>query len=422
MKRLLVATVLVLLYAAPSLAQTCAPGESRGAVSADGTIRVLTVQGTSGTGTGAGTLNKAVADLKAQGWQPIGNPASNTAQLWCAVSATTPPPPPPAPVDCVVSAFSNWQPASEWGACTDSVQTRTETRTRTIITQPANGGLACPLLSETRTVTQACTVTPPPPPPSTDAALLFSNGWDLQRELGCNANTLNLLDNRSWNDYGGSGACSGTVHDADIVSDVTADGGFALRVNQKSGNQNGTDFRIVKTLGSQTEITSTFKVRYSDSWRWANGDHKIVIFTDAQATAQNVYINWRGGTSSSRGRVAVHVIPSDVVLTDRSIEAQPGRWYKFRVHLVAGTSGKVEVWLTECGTNGSDDSCNAQPERKLTLTTEVGSQANPDRLNTGQIGAIKPDTTYNAGSSIPASGYQQWYDSIKVWRGLASGR
>lgn len=63
--------------------------------------------------------------------------------------------PSPVPVDCVVSAFSAWT-GGAWGACTSGSQTRAETRTRTITTQPANGGAACPALTESRTATQAC--------------------------------------------------------------------------------------------------------------------------------------------------------------------------------------------------------------------------------------------------------------------------
>jgi uncharacterized protein YfcZ (UPF0381/DUF406 family) len=44
------------------------------------------------------------------------------------------------PVDCVVS---NW---SAWSTCVDGSQTRT----RTVVTQPQNGGASCPVLSETQ--------------------------------------------------------------------------------------------------------------------------------------------------------------------------------------------------------------------------------------------------------------------------------
>jgi len=47
---------------------------------------------------------------------------------------------PPVAVDCQVSAFSNW------GPCVDNVQRRT----RQVVTQPQNGGRACPALEETR--------------------------------------------------------------------------------------------------------------------------------------------------------------------------------------------------------------------------------------------------------------------------------
>jgi hypothetical protein len=65
----------------------------------------------------------------------------------------------PTPVNCAVSAWSPYA-AGAWSACSNGQQSRTETRSRTITTQPANGGTACPVLTETRTVTQACTTTP----------------------------------------------------------------------------------------------------------------------------------------------------------------------------------------------------------------------------------------------------------------------
>ncbi len=63
------------------------------------------------------------------------------------------------PVDCMVSQFSDWT-GGAWSQCVNNSQTRTETRTRTITTPPANGGLACPALTETRTATRSCTSNP----------------------------------------------------------------------------------------------------------------------------------------------------------------------------------------------------------------------------------------------------------------------
>ena len=73
------------------------------------------------------------------------------------------PPPPPDPVDCEVSAFA-LSAFDDWSACSAGTQTRMETWTRTVTQQPANGGAACPALSETRTGSQSCTPPPPPPP------------------------------------------------------------------------------------------------------------------------------------------------------------------------------------------------------------------------------------------------------------------
>jgi hypothetical protein len=65
------------------------------------------------------------------------------------------------PTDAVVSDWSAWAPTSDWSACANGTQTRPEQRTRTVITPASNGG-ATPSLSDTRTATQACTVSAPP--------------------------------------------------------------------------------------------------------------------------------------------------------------------------------------------------------------------------------------------------------------------
>lgn len=71
---------------------------------------------------------------------------------------------PPAPVNCVVSAWSGWT-YTPW-VVTGTTETRTATRTRTVTTQPANGGTACPALTETQPESRPYT------PPATGTALL----------------------------------------------------------------------------------------------------------------------------------------------------------------------------------------------------------------------------------------------------------
>ncbi len=61
----------------------------------------------------------------------------------------------PEPVDCAVSAWA-LSSYGAWSSCENNVQTREETWMRTVLTQPANGGQACPTLSETRIATRSC--------------------------------------------------------------------------------------------------------------------------------------------------------------------------------------------------------------------------------------------------------------------------
>jgi thrombospondin type 1 repeat protein len=82
-----------------------------------------------------------------------GKTLNYTCRLNSTVVVTVTTTPPPVPVDCAVSAWS------AWSACANS----TQTRSRSVVTQPANGGAACPVLTDS----QACTVEPPPvDPPS----------------------------------------------------------------------------------------------------------------------------------------------------------------------------------------------------------------------------------------------------------------
>jgi hypothetical protein len=68
------------------------------------------------------------------------------------IQPTPTPTPITQPVDCVVSQWSSWS------ACSEPCGGGTQTRRRTIVVQPANGGIACPTnLSESRACnTQPC--------------------------------------------------------------------------------------------------------------------------------------------------------------------------------------------------------------------------------------------------------------------------
>lgn len=86
---------------------------------------------------------------------------TTSAVRWCnnvRRYSTVAPDPVAQPVNCVVSAWGAWSDP-EWLDCNGGMQTRALVRTRTIVTQPANGGTACPALVEASTQTRVCSGT-----------------------------------------------------------------------------------------------------------------------------------------------------------------------------------------------------------------------------------------------------------------------
>lgn len=243
----------------------------------------------------------------------------------------------------------------------------------------------------------------PTPTPIPTGRLLFTSGWE--SGLGCGPA---LLDAGAWADYGGSGACSGSVHDADVVADVAKLGAHSLRITQKPGGVNGTDFREIRTFGNQSEVTLIAWLRYHSAWHWANADHKIFLFMDASGNQPNVYINQRGGSDPKHARLCMYPTANDTFFCASNPQMTVGIWYRLRVHVVAGAHGKVEMWLQPDG----------QAETALVLTRDAGNGAtSPNDVNAGAIGGLKLDTTYNDGGSVTAAMYM-WYDGIAVSSGL----
>lgn len=114
---------------------------------------------------------------------------SRTATRACTVTT------PPTPVNCVVSTYA--LAGMVLSACVNGTQTRTETWTRTILTQPANGGTACPSLIDIRTFTQSCSTTPPPPP--TGAGIVLRDNFDyVVSRTDLNAANVFVNQNVGW--------------------------------------------------------------------------------------------------------------------------------------------------------------------------------------------------------------------------------
>lgn len=241
------------------------------------------------------------------------------------------------------------------------------------------------------------------PPPTPAGNLLFSSSWE-NAALGCGAGLLDGV----WADYGGSGACDGTVHDADIVSGIAKLGTKSLRVTQKPGGINGTDFRIVsRSFGAQAELTAIFWVRYDPNYHWASADHKIVLLMGGDS--QNIYINYRGGSDATHPRLCAYPLANDTFFCQTAGPyVTVNSWFRIRVHVIAGVHGRVELFLQPDG----------QAETALPLTRDAGTGATvPTDINTGTIDGIKLDTTYNSGTSVTSNMFQ-YYDGVSVFSGL----
>lgn len=227
---------------------------------------------------------------------------------------------------------------------------------------------------------------PPPPPPDPTGALFFST-W---RELGCERSTAVLLDGGLWGDFGPS--FPGTCRAVQVVEE---DGVTAVRVTHPVGNQNGFDFRVSRSFPAQADVTATVRIKFAPNFRFATADHKMLLLV-GPGEAPSVYANIRGDASDpTRGRIALHVIATDTVLSDRSVPVTVGAWHEIKVYARTGAAGAVRVKVDG---------------QLLTLTSEAGRTANPESLSVGPLSGVKPDTTYNAGSSItePMAVYYDW--------------
>jgi hypothetical protein len=243
--------------------------------------------------------------------------ATSSTQYTCQtpryVATVTPDTPAPVPVDCVVSAWSAWT-GGTWSACVNGAQTRQETRTRTVLTQPANGGAACPALTEPRTATQPCIVTPPPPPPS---------GQVLFRE------TFNSPN------YGFAGKYTSSGWAATHLPTGDADGSGAVRVRINGGVAQFPIGWWTPNWGAfdySKGIYVSFRIRFDDDSRWSaggsgqnkfillgNSGGRTIIHIEKPSNSSGCTLGWSGGGSQE-----VRWLPRDFGLSGTSWGATHG--------------------------------------------------------------------------------------------------
>ena len=255
----------------------------------------------------------------------------------------------------------------------------------------------------------------PPATTTQPSGIVFSNGFEGDAPLGC---TLEGLLQRTtaqpWDDFGPhvGATCASGRQIAEIVEGNSCEGSRSMQVNfRPDGSQNGPDYRVIKTFGSQNEIWARWCTRYSKNWVFAGADHKVAIFGNSQGTSQDVYFNIRGNGNGPVGRPVIGITPGDSMFSDEGVQIRGGDWIVFEIHIVCGPSGRVEAKI-----NG----------RQLKLRNEAGSLQNINKLDpcTGDVGYIKLDTTYNAYNYPSRLGLtmNMWYDDIAVSAGGWIGR
>ena len=426
MKKTIIALFVLLLPVVASAQTTCV--DRTGQVVMNGWKYTVQTAGTT-------TDRQRIAELERDGWTVTGfggNGTSIRIYAKCKVEPTTPPdpppPPPPAPLSIVCPPTQTVPATDATGAIVTYPAPSASGGVAPITTtvSPASGtrfpvgsgtviGSAVDSLQQRANCSFTVNVTayvPPPQPPSGNLTFKFANGWQNRAELG---STLNGLVDRDYNtsydratayaDFGPS--FNATNYPASIITG-TGPRGTSSRLLQvrflPDGTQNGPDFRITTaSLGSMPDVYVRWYVKYSDNWKWAGADHKSMIC--GPDNGQSIYGNIRGNGNGGQGRIAIHVIASDTVLSDATSNVTPGVWHLLEMHIVSGTNGKIEAKLDG---------------RLLNLTVEAGTQVNPANLNVGAAMAYcKLDTTYNAYSYPSGLGLTMytWFDEVAIATG-----
>jgi hypothetical protein len=151
-----------------------------------------------------------------------------------------------APTDAVVSDWSAWTDTSGWSTCVNGTQTKTQVRTRTVITAATNGG-STPALSETQTISQSCTTEGAP------TSTKFT--------LGDNVQTIANVNVRSTPSTSGAllGTQSTGMTGKVVSGPVYADGLFWWQIDYSDGADGWSveDF-VVKSNTTTTPVTNKF--------------------------------------------------------------------------------------------------------------------------------------------------------------------
>ena len=204
-----------------------------------------------------------------------------------------------------------------------------------------------------------------------------------------------------------------------VASGVTPFGTYAAHGGVHSGGAGGVNMaqHRLKTAscgtdGSQFCNVSEIYVRWYAKWvtgySFGAEKHLNVTNSDGDIAFANVQLNCGFGSAASDAIPYIQIIHGESLCqapNQSSITLQSGRWYFFEFHVIAhATNGTVELWINDCGADGT--SCGASP----VLRTRLTGQRLPGNGNGSQIQTIWLENWANPGST----GTGPYWDQIKA--------
>ena len=147
-------SLVLIIFSATTLLLSKISGQSVGNTSERYSIAAA-VGGAGSPSTPTGLVGTALSDSQINlSWNPATPGTSGSAVVGYRVYRSIASIPNTTPVNCILSNWGPWIPGA-WGSCVAGTQSRLSSRSRTIITPAANGGVACGPLTETQTETLA---------------------------------------------------------------------------------------------------------------------------------------------------------------------------------------------------------------------------------------------------------------------------
>ena len=319
-------------------------------------------------------------------------------------------------VNCVTSSWT-FQSATAWGACTNGQQSRTETWTRTVLTQPSGGGAACGPLQEQRVVTQACTV--PAPTAQISATLGANNVATLTwQTTNATAATIN----------GQAVALSGTTQ-----YPVSATTTFQLVASGAGGTATASATVTVAVPAPTAQITATLGANNVATLAWQttnataatiNGQ-AVALSGTAQltVTASTTYrlvATGAGGTANASATVTIPVVDCVVSAWQFSSATEWGA-------CTGGQRTRTETWTRSIITqpSGGGAACGALEEQRVVAEpcsdpTPVapGAPSNPKARVGGNAVTLSWEVPVTGGAP---TGYRVWVGTRRGGSNILDG-